>query len=621
MKESKIGKTKQDNCLKIKHYFFTKRLIKEVSVFKTKNVMSQTRITLIALLMLSFFIGCSKEEPKPDDSITLTQNELTFKTVGGVQTIFLTANTDWKLTPSAEWCKVTPQSGAAGSNIEIKVEVPENTENERELKLTFVAGTAKADLTVKQTESVLTTNKNAITFTPQGGDSLISVTSNANWKVEGTIDWCQITPVQGTEGDTELKITASENTGDAREGKVTIKAGIASVELTLKQDKYSIAASKPELEFSEDAESQKISIEANAAWTVEPVGDWYKIEPEKGEPGTTEVAVSVLSNNSAARNATLTFKAATATATLLITQKAPAFTFGTVEVAGIVWIDRNLNASSTDYKNEWVKTLGAYYQWGRNIPFMDVVDYQKADGPLALADVAIDPSDEGTKDFITVSEAPFIWSKEKKDDLWKGKSPCPKGYRMPTYSDFLTIMPIDYTRGKWGNYPNKALAYPEGLHNAHYFKAAWEKEKKTLWGIKKQGTADAYFLRWVYMNCAPDEDDERYVLELSYWKGNAGASFFADSEETTPKSQAEVEAMFTALGEPVAKMYFPAGSSRAAESGNVPVSFRSGKFWTSDIDPNSTNGNLTYHAEFDGYSVNMNSEYRATGANVRCVRE
>lgn len=42
---------------------------------------------------------------------------------------------------------------------------------------------------------------------------------------------------------------------------------------------------------------------------------------------------------------------------------------------GLMWMDRNLGATSADCENDWANTRGFYYQYGRNIPY--IFDYEK----------------------------------------------------------------------------------------------------------------------------------------------------------------------------------------------------------------------------------------------------
>ena len=41
-----------------------------------------------------------------------------------------------------------------------------------------------------------------------------------------------------------------------------------------------------------------------------------------------------------------------------------------ITFGGLMWMDRNLGATSADCRNEWEETRGFYYQYGRNIPYI-----------------------------------------------------------------------------------------------------------------------------------------------------------------------------------------------------------------------------------------------------------
>ena len=46
-----------------------------------------------------------------------------------------------------------------------------------------------------------------------------------------------------------------------------------------------------------------------------------------------------------------------------------------VYFGGLMWMDRNLGAKSADCENDWYNSIGYYYQFGRNIPYILDVDY------------------------------------------------------------------------------------------------------------------------------------------------------------------------------------------------------------------------------------------------------
>lgn len=46
----------------------------------------------------------------------------------------------------------------------------------------------------------------------------------------------------------------------------------------------------------------------------------------------------------------------------------------------VVWMDRNLGASSADCENDWLHTLGYWYEYARNVPFMMDMDVYESKG-------------------------------------------------------------------------------------------------------------------------------------------------------------------------------------------------------------------------------------------------
>ena len=56
-----------------------------------------------------------------------------------------------------------------------------------------------------------------------------------------------------------------------------------------------------------------------------------------------------------------------------------------VYFGGLMWMDRNVGAMSADCENDWYNTLGYYYQFGRNIPYIfDVKSFHASNGLLGF---------------------------------------------------------------------------------------------------------------------------------------------------------------------------------------------------------------------------------------------
>ena len=69
-----------------------------------------------------------------------------------------------------------------------------------------------------------------------------------------------------------------------------------------------------------------------------------------------------------------------------------ATTYGQPVVFGdVVWMDRNLGASSADCENDWLNTLGYWFEYARNVPFMMDMDVFRANGyKISSGNVLVD---------------------------------------------------------------------------------------------------------------------------------------------------------------------------------------------------------------------------------------
>lgn len=99
----------------------------------------------------------------------------------------------------------------------------------------------------------------------------------------------------------------------------------------------------------------------------------------------------------------------------------------------IVWSPVNVGAGNILGNN----SVGYFFQWGRNIPFLGNSTDLTAAGPINYADLSLY---EGK--FITTSSTDDSWLVEQKDDLWSisnPQGPCPNGWRLPNYLELGVI--------------------------------------------------------------------------------------------------------------------------------------------------------------------------------------
>ena len=192
----------------------------------------------------------------------------------------------------------------------------------------FAAGLLVLSCT-KTMETVLSLSDLAANFEATGSlEKSVSVTSNADWTVSCPDAWVTVSPASGT-GNGSFKITAAENkTFEARSSTVTVKAGdkTATVKVSQLSLTPSILVSSSTLEVDAAGGTVSVDITSNASWTVTvpAAADWAIPDATSGE-GSKKVTFTVAPNTDfEARSVDVTFTAQDKTASVKISQAAPA---------------------------------------------------------------------------------------------------------------------------------------------------------------------------------------------------------------------------------------------------------------------------------------------------------
>lgn len=120
-------------------------------------------IWLLGAIMVASLFSCSSDDNSitpplapsitvPDGKQDYFEKNLDFDTSAGEKSITFNANMDWKVEvpQSIDWCKVSPQSGSAGTqDVTIKVS-DNNTYDDRSAVLRFSVGDSTKTLIVNQ---------------------------------------------------------------------------------------------------------------------------------------------------------------------------------------------------------------------------------------------------------------------------------------------------------------------------------------------------------------------------------------------------------------------------------------------------------------------------------------
>ncbi len=217
------------------------------------------------------------------------------------------------------WYQITPDKGEAGENCTVTISCLENTELDDRMDTINI----KSDYWIGK-QFVLTQkgtaylNAGNVPMIPQDGSAVtFDVLSNQKWTAqvtEGEI-WLSVVKGASGEGDGEVEVKATANSGEQRTGIVTLfdRNGVAMMDVAITQDGVLLTPATPEngsyFAIYEQGQDLVIPVESNARWMVSKKNpaddDWFELVETTFE-GNAEIIVSVSEHTgSAVRTGTL----------------------------------------------------------------------------------------------------------------------------------------------------------------------------------------------------------------------------------------------------------------------------------------------------------------------------
>ena len=338
-----------------------------------------------------------------------------------------------------------------------------------------------------------------------------------------------------------------------------------------------------------------------------------------------------------------------------------------VTFANLMWMDRNLGATSADCENDWEACRGYYYQYARNIPYiLDKEKYDAAPNKIPVypflytynqygekvysvddvqttvltsqtirgrKKIAVNPGEDGEYRFISDVNDGGYWMLDENgqeesfiNEFWTSSvenHPCPKGWRLPTKEDFASFLPEKQFSTPWSKVFHAPQRYLGSTLNY------WEElvygnvgDQKVFYIIKRQGRPDCYRIRILMKESTITG---KWYFEIAYFSGNENMTF--KDLTTEEKFLASMKDGTFDWSTPSAIMEVPAcgfihpSRFNILNGDGINAILRSSDPNTTNT-PSGTNWVFYLRDDEDRFVCGLVSKSRkALGDQIRCVRD
>jgi hypothetical protein len=294
-----------------------------------------------------------------------------------------TRSTSWTVSPWVGWVSADPASGGPGST-EVTLAFAANTSASARTGNVSIGGTL---IQVEQAgaPTALTIAPTMWEASPTGSSATATVSLNHGyWSVASKPSWVTAGPAQGYAGTTTLTMSATANTGPAREGSIVLVSNGQTASITVTQAEVPINLSVTPNSWSPPAAASSTTATVTldrGYWSVDSKPDWVTVSPTGG--GDSEITLSVPANTGAAREGEVVLAADGQTASITVTQ-AGAPTVITVAPSSVQFsaqasmypltVSVNYGSWSLQSKPEWVYSVSPQTGVGRAAVHVIVMD-------------------------------------------------------------------------------------------------------------------------------------------------------------------------------------------------------------------------------------------------------
>ena len=227
--------------------------------------------------------------------ITISPEELSFPVEGGEKEVAITANFDYNVSEKTDWISVEQTE----TGLLVKANKSERAESRyADIIITNKEYEIEKFITVSQAafEPSITVKPSAITFTADGGEQEVVITSNVDFEVSCRASWLS---VEQTEVGFVVIAEKSENTSE-RTANISIineKYSITKIiEIIQMAWEPKLELSQQYVEFEFEPNSYTVEVSSPYSWQAESDNDWIIVESKTGIAGVENLEFKVARN-------------------------------------------------------------------------------------------------------------------------------------------------------------------------------------------------------------------------------------------------------------------------------------------------------------------------------------
>ena len=256
-------------------------------------------LTMVGMLAVACQLDGEIEEDNGETpfvpEISISHENLIFDSKGGEQEVTITANFEYDVEEKADWLSV--EQTETGLLVEVNESKRVESSHADIVIMSKEYGIEKF-ITVTQTAfgPSITIKPSVITFTADGGEQEVVVTSNVDFEVSYRASWLS---VEQTEVGFVVSAEKSENTSE-RTAYISIISEKYSITKIIEiiqmawEPKLELSQQSVELEF--EPNSYTVEVSSPYSWKAESDNDWIIVESKTGIAGVENLEFKVARN-------------------------------------------------------------------------------------------------------------------------------------------------------------------------------------------------------------------------------------------------------------------------------------------------------------------------------------